>query len=288
MCRRGCPAPGYRSQLKSAELPPDDSGQGSAVVKVSTDAAARTLWKHWCAGDQIRRLPPGQTPSDLDEAWRIHRALEHYAGGRVGWKVSATSIRTQAQLGLAEPMVGALYSGVLVGPGEAISPTQIGIIEAEFAFTIRGRLAPEEAPFDRATILSHVAGVHAGLEVPDTRLARYPRLSPPEMLADFMLSRYYLVGDQLHVDPRSLADVTVKVWRDDRLEDVGTGADALGDPVSVLVWLANKLASLGEAIEDGDLITTGGCAEAKDVVVGETISAEFGGGHRLSLAFAQF
>lgn len=253
---------------------------------VSTAAAADALWKLWSTGEQVDYLAPDQTPADLDEAWRIHRALESHAGGRIGWKVAATSPRSQAHLGLNEPMAGAFYRGVLIEPGVVIAPTHMRIIEAEFAFRMQGRLDPSDAPFDRPAVLGHVAAIHAGLEVPDARLGRYPNLTPPEMVADFMLTRYYCVGDQLDVDPGALAGVEVKLWRDDQPEDEGTGADVLGDPVNALFWLVNFLARRQEAIEEGDVITTGACAVAYGVEPGQTISAEFASGHRLSVGFS--
>lgn len=261
-------------------------GPVAAVDTISIDGAADTLWRLWSTGEKVDYLPPEQTPTDLDMAWRIQRELESRAGGRIGWKVAATSERAQLHLGLAEPLAGALYANVLVDGGCVLPPTLLAIIEAEFAFRMGGGLDPGAAPFSRQAVLANVVSVHAGLEVPDARLTRYPLLTPPEMVADFMLTRYYCVGDPIDVDPGALSDVPVVVERNGEHEDRGTGAQVLGDPVHALVWLANRLASRCEIIADGDVITTGACALANDVLPGDTITARFGDGKPLSLSFA--
>jgi 2-keto-4-pentenoate hydratase len=256
------------------------------VDTISIDGAADALWHLWSTGEKVDYLPPEQTPTDLALAWRIQRELESRAGGRVGWKVAATSQRAQQHLGLAEPLAGALYANVLIDPGCVLPPTLLAIIEAEFAFRMRGGLEIGLAPFSRQAVLTRVASVHAGLEVPDARLTRYPFLTPPEMVADFMLTRYYCVGARIEVDPGALSDVPVVVDRNGEHEDRRTGAQVLGDPVNALVWLANWLASRGETITEDDVITTGACALANDVLPGDTITARFGDSDPLSLSFA--
>lgn len=253
---------------------------------ISTEGAADELWRLWSSGDRLDFLPDEFTPADLDEAWRIQRALEARAGARVGWKVAATSPRSQQHLGLEEPLAGAMYANVLIEPGRVLPPTLLAIIEAEFAFRIARDLDPADAPFDRETVLASVGSIHAGLEVPDARLTRYPFLTPPEMVADFMLTRWYCLGDQLDLDPSDLGDVEVVLERNGLEEDRGFGWHVLGDPVNALAWLANRLASRDEMIAEGDVITTGACAVAYGVLPGDTVSARFGGSKPTALSFS--
>ena len=56
----------------------------------------------------------------------------------------------------------------------------------------------------------------------------------------------------------------------------GDGARALGDPLNVLVWLANHLARRGITLEAGEVVTTGTCTGLEHVYAGDVIVGDFG------------
>jgi 2-keto-4-pentenoate hydratase len=240
-------------------------------------AAAATLWRLYSDGSQEAELPSAERPDDIADGWAIQRALDTPAGPRIGWKVASTSRVSQQRLSITEPLAGAMYERQLVPNMATVPATRIGIVEGEFAFRMAADLDPALAPFTRADVLGCVRAVHAGVEVPDSRLAQYPDLSAPQMVADFMLARYYVLGDALDLDPDELPAAEIVIRRNGTEVGRGTGADLLGDPGNVLVWLAGELARRGEQIRAGDLITTGGCAVAYGVTAGDTVVATFPG-----------
>ena len=63
--------------------------------------------------------------------------------------------------------------------------------------------------------------------------------------------------------------------RNGELVDTGAGAAALGDPLAVVAWLANVLASAGVALEPGHLIMTGALHAAVPMTPGDVFRAEF-------------
>jgi len=240
-------------------------------------AAATTLWRLSAAGGQLPELPVGERPGDIADGWAVQRALDVLAGPRIGWKVASTSPASQQRLGITEPMAGALYEWQLVPNMGTVSPTHLRIVEGEFAFRMSADLDPALAPFTVADVLGCVGSVHAGVEVPDSRLANYPHVSTPQLIADFMLARFYVLGDALDVSPAELRDVEVVVRRNGTQVSRGTGRDVLGDPCNVLVWLAHELARRGEQFRAGDLITTGACALVSGITEGDTVIATFAG-----------
>ena len=56
----------------------------------------------------------------------------------------------------------------------------------------------------------------------------------------------------------------------------GTGARALGDPLNVMVWLANHLSRRGRALTRGLCVSTGTCTGLDPVRPGDRVVADFG------------
>jgi 2-keto-4-pentenoate hydratase len=249
-------------------------------------AAAETLWRLSAEGDRLPELPAGLRPADLSDGWAVQRALDALEGPRIGWKVASTSAASQQRFGIEEPLVGAMYERFLVPNHATVPATLAGIVEGEFAFRMSGDLGPESAPFSMGDVLACVGAVHAGAEVPDSRLANYPDVSTPQLVADFMLGRFYVLGDPLDIRPDQLRDVEVVIELNGAEAGRGTGRDVLGDPCNVLLWLARDLVRRGEQIRAGDLITTGACALVRGVQPGDAVVATFAARTKVGVSFA--
>jgi len=247
--------------------------------------AADTLWELWAEKGRIPELPVDLQPVDLQEGWAIQRALDARAGRRIGWKLASTSPQGQAAIGVDAPLLGALYECLLRTDGAALPLNPMAVAEAEFAFILRGDLVPGDTPFTRESVLPNVASAHAGIEIPDSRLSSYPRVSAPQLLADFMCVGQYIVGPELDLELSELPDVEIVVFRNGTEEARGRGEDILGDPCDALVWLANELAKHGEMLRDGDVVTTGGCAVVHGVQVNDVITATYRGRETVSVSF---
>ena len=50
----------------------------------------------------------------------------------------------------------------------------------------------------------------------------------------------------------------------------------MGHPLNALAWLANHLNARGEALERGDLVTTGTCSPIRFAEPGDVVIADFG------------
>ena len=59
------------------------------------------------------------------------------------------------------------------------------------------------------------------------------------------------------------------------LKGEGTGAPALGDPMSVLIWLANQHSRVGRGLDTGTIITTGTCTGLDPIRASDRAMADF-------------
>ncbi len=64
-------------------------------------------------------------------------------------------------------------------------------------------------------------------------------------------------------------------WKNAKLLASACGAEALGNPINVLVWLANKLAEFGKEIGAGEIGSTGSLTTFFFVDPGDVIEVSF-------------
>jgi 2-keto-4-pentenoate hydratase len=60
------------------------------------------------------------------------------------------------------------------------------------------------------------------------------------------------------------------------LRGTGTGERALGDPMNVVLWLANRQSARGRGLMSGEIISTGTCTGLDPVRPGDRVQADFG------------
>ena len=69
--------------------------------------------------------------------------------------------------------------------------------------------------------------------------------------------------------------IGMSLTRNGDLVDTGAGAAALGDPLTVVAWLANTLGSVGIGLEPGHLVMTGALHAAVPMQAGDVFRADF-------------
>src|SRR5262249_41777714 len=74
-----------------------------------------------------------------------------------------------------------------------------------------------------------------------------------------------------------LKALPVSATVDGALRGHGTGSRALGDPMAVMVWLANQQSARGRGLLAGEIVSTGTCTGLDAVRPGQMARAEFGG-----------
>lgn len=235
---------------------------------------------------QIVNSFPDMSP---DDAYAIQMALirQRLSGGRVlvGKKVALTNRAVQKVFNVGEPVFGHLISDMIVQEGEPISCSGLiqPKIEPEIAFLMKTNL--QGPGVTAARVLGATAGVMPALEIPDARILDW-KFALPDITADNAFGARVVLGGKLTpIKGLDLRLVGVVLERNGVLVSTGAGAAALGNPVDVVAWLANKLAEYGLGLEAGDIVLPGALVVAPDVHPGEFYRATF---DRLGAVSASF
>lgn len=241
---------------------------------------AARLWEARRTGDVVDAASV-ILPGTLDEAYAVQAEMTALSGAAIiGFKVGSTSIEAQRMLGTTEPGAAPMlapyaWTSPAVVP---VSPAHMPAVEGEFAFKLAADLPPRETPYTREEVAAAVAAVAGAIEVVGTRfaggLAGKGRLLTT---ADGGVNIGFVAGAWTQ-DWRTLDlpshPVTMTIAGAPR--GSGTGARALGDPMNVLVWAANKLSGQGRGLRSGEIVSTGTCTGLDAVQPGDRAIADFG------------
>jgi 2-keto-4-pentenoate hydratase len=240
------------------------------------EACAQALMTAETTGQPIARLTDTHTTLDEAAAYAIQaRKVALRSSRRVGYKLGYTSAAMRAQMNIDHPNYGVLTDDLRVDAEGCVAADRLihPRVEPEIALlTGRDIVGPGHS---RNSIFQAVEVVLPALEIVDTRYHDYT-FTAADNISDNSCSARFVTGM-----PRALSTVPdlrllgVLLWSQGRTLDQGIGANALGDPLLALAWLAGFLAERGEIIPAGSLILTGGLTRAHPAQAGQTLLAEF-------------
>jgi len=140
-------------------------------------------------------------------------------------------------------------------------------------------------------ILDATDYVVPAIEILDTRILR----TDPETgegrkvfdtIADNAANAGIVLGVQKHaIDAHDLRWVGAIVSRNDEVEETGLGAGVLNDPVTSVVWLAQRLAQYAQKIEAGQVVLSGSFIRPVECPPGTDIHADYGPFGEVDIAF---
>lgn len=189
------------------------------------------------------------------------RDLAPDAGAPVGYKVGLTGKAMQQRLGVDHPVSGVLLTGMLLAPG---TPVPAGfaarpLVEADLIAVV-GDAGVNQAKTP-AEVLAHLSTIRPFIELADLALAPDEKPSAASIAAINVGARLGVLGEPVAIEPGfaerlatmkvSLTDGTGKVLAE------APGAAILGHPLNAVIWLAQDLASRGEALRPGQLVSLG-------------------------------
>ncbi|ABM95081.1 2-keto-4-pentenoate hydratase [Methylibium petroleiphilum] len=241
------------------------------------DCSAR-LWAAEVACTPTALLSSSHPELDVSDAYAIQAATLRRRGmPAVGFKLGYTSAAMRAQMNIDQPNFGVLteahrlgVDGHTIDRGRLIHPR----VEPEIALRLGRELAG--AGHDRASVSRHLDAVMPALEVVDTRYPDY-RFTLVDNIADNSSSAGFVTGPALPwQEGFDLGAVEVELRIDGQTVDRGRGADAMGDPLLALAWLAGFLAERGLAVPAGAVVLTGGLTRAQPAERGQFVEAGFG------------
>jgi 2-keto-4-pentenoate hydratase len=226
-------------------------------TSIDISAATESIWHHLQEG---RHYPPewgGRL--QMQDGYRIQLGiLERYVAGgerHAGWKVGLTAAAMRAQHNVHEPCFGFLLdsgnqpSGHVFRHAELIQPG----FENEICITLGETLRGPGVTFEQAR--RAIREIAPALEIVEKRGNFSADL--PLTMADNAQQKAFVTGSPIPLGDIDLARAMVTVYVNDAVRDQASGAEVMGNPINSIVWLANKLAEFGRALEEGQRVISG-------------------------------
>ena len=181
-----------------------------------------------------------------------------------------------------EPDYGALLDDMFFAEGSEIPANRFIVprVEVELAFVLGKRLeGPEVTLFDVYDAVDHVI---PALEIIDARSQSIdPDSGRPRKVFDTIADNAANAGVVMGGRPIRMRDVDLR-WvgailsRNAVIEETGVAAGVLNHPANGVVWLANKLAPHGVALEPGQIILGGSFTRPVPARPGDTFHCDYG------------
>ncbi|MEP2830347.1 fumarylacetoacetate hydrolase family protein [Parvibaculum sp.] len=226
-------------------------------------------------------LPSKTWPDiEVEDAYRIQQAFvaqKVAQGGKVkGYKVGLTSKAMQEFSGTTEPDFSAVTNDFFVPEATPIPMSRFfaPMIEMEIAFVMKEPLkGPGVLPVD---VIRATDFVLPAIEIVDFRVERGPGLSVIDNIADLAFCGAVVLGaNPCRLDQIDIRRVKGEISRNGIKELEGEASAVLGNPVTAVAWLANKLGEFGTSFEPGDTILTGSFVRVLPVEVGDEFVCRF-------------
>lgn len=266
-----------------------------ALTPAQIASAAKSLLIAEAKREQICLLSLAHPDMVLDDAYAIQAAQmeKKLSQGQkiIGWKIGLTSKVMQDALGIDTPDSGVLYNDMAFADGAKIPETRFiqPRIEAEIAFVMK---SPLEGDVTREQVLAATDYVAPAIEILDTRILRKdPETGQPRTVLDTVSDNAANAGIVLGHERHAPADFDLRwvgciVKKNDTVVATGLGAGVLDDPVTGLIWLAQRMAIYGQRIEAGQVVLSGSFIGPVECPSGTEIHADYGRFGSVSLRFA--
>ena len=215
----------------------------------------------------------------IEEAYEVQAMLVDdriRRGERViGWKVGATSQAVMDQLKIDEPIFGCMTSQSYYSSSRGVKASHFikPAIEPEIAFimgkTLRG------PGLTQADVIPATSGIMAAVELVDCRIKDW-KATTAELVADNACHAGIILGP--FTKPISGFDLTregMVLTKNGQLLASACGVEALGNPLNVVTWLANKLFELDKEIRPGEIVSTGSLTKYYFVEPGDVLDVSF-------------
>ena len=237
----------------------------------------------------VDEIPAELGLDDLEDAARVAERVVALSGEKVvGFLVGATSPEMQRNLNTSEPYYACILESNLCRSPANLAPRRLLTIglESEVAFTLGADLPARRAPYSQGDVADAIGSIHGSVEVVNGHLRDWLDKPIAWVLADNGTDGPLVLGPPVErwrdID-RPGIPVTLSV--NGRVVREGRGGNPLGDPLNVLVWLANRRRREGKGMRAGHVINTGTTAGIFFAEPGGEAVADFGPLGRVSLSF---
>lgn len=254
--------------------------------------AANFLFDLRQARRRVPALPADVSPRTLAEGYAVQEQLVsrlrvQFGSHPIGYKIACTSELAQRALGVDGPFFGVLLTHSSHPKGAVLrgSDFLVRCAEAEFGFEMAGDV-PAGPTYTAESIREFIGAVIPSIEIVDHRYHDWKAVGAPSLLADNAIHGAWVFGEPFaewqDLDfARHPTALTINHTR----TLTGSGAAVLGNPLTVVAWLANELPKFGRVLSRGDRVTTGVTTDIYLAEPGDHLAADFGPIGRVEMTF---
>jgi 2-keto-4-pentenoate hydratase len=218
--------------------------------------------------------------ADVEDAYRISLAVTEMkvrSGRRIkGHKIGLTSKAMRSLTGATEPDYGTLFDNWFVDEGSTVSMRRMNrpLVEVEIAFVLRDALVgPAITVVD---VIRATDFVLPSIEIVDSRYGKRGPTPLVDSISDAASCGLVVLGG----NPRRLTDIDVRriggtLSINGVVQESGVAAAVMGNPISSVAWLANKLHEFDVPLEAGHVVLSGSFIKAIPFKAGDTVVATF-------------
>lgn len=214
---------------------------------------------------------------DLEEAYRIQHAFTKAKKENnetlKGYKISMTSLETQALFGAKEPLYGQMTDKQISGTVSLSEQMMNPLVELELVFVVK---EPLTAKSTEEEIIAKTQ-VAPGLEVPDSRFEDwFPKMPKEQVCADGAVGGKVVFGAAKDYTYADLDAINGKLILNGEVLDQGSSSIVMDHPVKAIKWLLEKLGQHDLTLEPGMFVSSGTFVLPKPLEVGQ-YTGEFEG-----------
>lgn len=243
--------------------------------------AADALLRAEATRQPITQVSKTWPSMEIDDAYAVQQFwadAKVKAGARiVGHKIGLTSRAMQMASKMTEPDYGVLLDDMLYLDGARIPASRFHMprLEVELAFVLGKTIGGKGSHVTVYDVLDATDYVTPALEIIDYRTA-VPR-SICDTIADNAAAAAMVTGGRI-VQPMDvdLRWIGATLSKNGVIEESGVSAAVMGHPALGIVWLANKLAVQGIALQAGHILLAGSFTRPTAVAAGDTVHADYG------------
>jgi 2-keto-4-pentenoate hydratase len=146
-------------------------------------------------------------------------------------------------------------------------------VEGEIAFVMDKSL--KGPGITNSDVIMATSGIMGAVELVDSRIRDW-KINISEAVADNSLHAGLILGPLMKpISGLDLRYEGVVLSKNGRLLASACGIEALGNPVNIVTWLANKLSAFGREVGRGHIIMTGSLTEFFFVEPGDMVNVSF-------------
>lgn len=241
--------------------------------------AAQFIAEHRLSNRPLPSLAVAIKPLDVDSGYVLQDLANELLslaglGDIAGHKVGATNPILQQRLCIPHPVAGKVFATTVhqrsaaLNHGNYVRPG----VECEVVAQIGRDLPARAQPYSRAEVEAAIAACAIGMEIIDDRYVDVKALGAPILIADNALDAGVVIGEPIaEWRALNLPALAATTAINGKIVGRGSGADVMGDPINVVVWLANDLARRGLGLTVGEFVFTGSMVDIAWVEVGDHV-----------------